>query len=206
MNKPKDINLIFNWLTENKARIMQKFVYKRLYNMNKENAEDFYQDLYVIMADKNLDKLMTIYYNGDIEAYVYKIIRNSIGSETSRFHATYIKPLGDEYVESKDNRACDVDYTASLIREIDTECHLFLDKVRDELDRVEGDSPLSYYNKQIFNLYYKEGHTFRHLSEKLGIPVTSLFNTVTRTREDLLKLFKDDINNINEKLNSYYDQ
>ena len=70
---------IFNWLTDNKTKLMNKFILKMIPDVR--DAEDFYQDLYLIMADKNLKKMTEIYERDEMEQYMYVIIRNNLQSK-----------------------------------------------------------------------------------------------------------------------------
>ena len=53
-------------------------------------------------------------------------------------------------------------------------------------------------------MYYKQDNTYRSLGSILDIPSTSIFNTVKKTKNKILKVFKEDIENINAKLIYYY--
>ena len=96
------MNDIFNWLTDNKTRLMNKVIYKMIPNLR--DAEDFYQDLYVIVAGKDEAKMNRIFQDGELGAYMYIVIKNNLESVNSRYYYTYRKPIGFEYDENKDSR------------------------------------------------------------------------------------------------------
>ena len=174
---------IFNWLTANKSKLMRKFIIGMI--PNRRDAEDFYQDLYLIMADKDLDKLMKIYDNNEMDQYMYVIIRNNLRSCHMRFE--------DDNTEKYE-----------LLYEIEEDYQKLIDKINIHLDNQIISKPTSFYDKKIFEMYYNDENTYRGLSNMLGIPPTSIYNTVTRNRIKIVKLFKTEVTNINNKLIYYY--
>ena len=193
---------IFNWLTDNKAELMNKFIYRMI--PNKRDAEDFYQDLYVIMADKDQDKMKKIYDNNEMMQYVYIIIRNNLQSKNSRYYYTYRKPIGSDYNEEIDFReSYDATDKNKLLDELQEDYKLLLSKIDRYLNTELNENPKSFYDKKVFEMYYNEDNTFRGLGEILNIPMSSIYNTVTRSKDKVTKLFKKDIELIKLKLDRY---
>lgn len=193
---------IFNWLTDNKAELMNKFIYRMI--PNKRDAEDFYQDLYVIMADKDQDKMKKIYDNNEMMQYVYIIIRNNLQSKNSRYYYTYRKPIGSDYNEEIDFReSYDATDKNKLLDELQEDYKLLLSKIDRYLNTELNENPKSFYDKKVFEMYYNEDNTFRGLGEILNIPMSSIYNTVTRSKDKVTKLFKKDIELIRLKLDRY---
>ncbi len=193
---------IFNWLTDNKAELMNKFIYRMI--PNKRDAEDFYQDLYVIMADKDKDKMKKIYDNNEMMQYVYIIIRNNLQSKNSRYYYTYRKPIGSDYNEEIDFReSYDATDRNKLLDELQEDYKLLLSKIDRYLNTELNENPKSFYDKKVFEMYYNEDNTFRGLGEILNIPMSSIYNTVTRSKDKVTKLFKKDIELIRLKLDRY---
>ena len=193
---------IFNWLTDNKAELMNKFIYRMI--PNKRDAEDFYQDLYIIMADKDNDKMKKIYDNNEMMQYVYIIIRNNLQSKNSRYYYTYRKPIGNDYNEEIDFReSYDATDKNKLLDELQEDYKLLLSKIDRYLNTELNENPKSFYDKKVFEMYYNEDNTFRGLGELLNIPMSSIYNTVTRSKDKVTKLFKKDIELIKLKLDLY---
>ena len=193
---------IFNWLTDNKAELMNKFIYRMI--PNKRDAEDFYQDLYVIILDKDKDKMKKIYDNNEMMQYVYIIIRNNLQSKNSRYYYTYRKPIGNDYNEEIDFReSYDATDKNKLLDELQEDYKLLLSKIDRYLNTELNENPKSFYDKKVFEMYYNEDNTFRGLGEILNIPMSSIYNTVTRSKDKVTKLFKKDIELIRLKLDLY---
>lgn len=194
---------VLNWLIDNKSNLMNKFIFKMIPNIR--DAEDFYQDLYILMADKDKSKMNKIYDANEMEQYIYVIIRNNLRSINSRYYYTYRKHIGSQYEESQDFRN-EYDNTEKyeVLRDIEKDYKILLSKVGKHLDNQLVINPKSFYDKKVFEMYYNDENTFRGLSEVLGIPSTSIYNTVTRNRNKIVKLFSHEVKNINDKLIYYY--
>ena len=197
------MNDIFNWLTGNKSKLMNKFILKMI--PNTRDADDFYQDLYLVMADKNLSKMTKIYEANEMEQYIYIIIRNNLQSKTSRYHYTYRKHIGSEYVQETDYRH-EQDNTEKyeLLQEIEYDYQFLIEDISKHLDKQLTVNPKSFYDKKVFEMYYNDENTYRGLADMLGIPHCSIYKTVTKNRVKIVKLFKTEIENINKKLIYYY--
>tara|TARA_R110000796_G_scaffold21662_4_gene63717 strand:+ start:1296 stop:1937 length:642 start_codon:yes stop_codon:yes gene_type:complete len=208
---------IFNWLTDNKSKLMNKFIYKMI--PNRRDADDFYQDLYLIMADKDISKMNKIYEAKEMEQYLYVIIRNNLMSVNSRYYYTYRKPIGEDlteyYTDGKGNDSFTIEEkTVShyeensdrfiILQELEDDYKALINKINKYLDVQLTVNPKFFYDKKIFEMYYNEDNTYRGLSDLVGIPPTSIYNTVTKNRVKIVDLFKTEIENINKKLIYYY--
>jgi len=193
---------IFEWLVDHKAELMNKFIYSMI--PNKRDAEDFFNDLFVVMADKDISKMAKIYDNNEMAQYIYIIIRNNLKSTSSRYHYTYRKPLGSEYEEEKDFRLTNDSVDKyRLLNELQEDYRKLMNKIKKHLDNEVVKNPKFFYDKKVFEMYYEDDNTFRGLGELLDIPMSSIYNTVTKSRTKLVKKFKKDIEVIRLKLNSY---
>ena len=209
---------IFNWLTDNKTKLMNKFILKMIPDVR--DAEDFYQDLYLIMADKNLKKMTEIYERDEMEQYMYVIIRNNLQSKTSRYYYTYRKSLGledgtiwnrdgkgDKYFKPVDSFDYNLEADPEkyvVLQELENDYKDLMHEINKHLDKQLTVNPKSFYDKKVFEMYYNEENTYRGLSKMLDIPITSIYNTVTRSRTKIVKMFETEIENINKKLIYYY--
>jgi len=202
MTKKTDLQDIFNWLVDHKAELMNKFIYNMI--PNKRDAEDFFNDLFVVVADKDINKMSRIYDNNEMGQYIYIIIRNNLKSTNSRYHYTYRKPLGSDYEEETDFRVSnDSTDKYRLLNELQEDYKKLMRKIKKHLDNEVVKNPKFFYDKKVFEMYYEDDNTFRGLGELLDIPMSSIYNTVTKSRTKLVKKFKKDIEIIRAKLNSY---
>ena len=201
---------IYKWLIEHKAELMNKFIYKMI--PNKRDADDFYQDLFIIMSNKDEGKLSEILNrstkgNNEMMRYIYIIIKNNLKSKNSRYYYTYRKPIGNDF----DEVLCDsynIDTTTKklILEDIEMDYNNLIIKINKYFDIELEKSPRFFYDKTIFEMYYNKDNTYRGLSEILNIPSTSIYNTVKKQKNILLKVFKIDIERINDKLVNYYNK
>jgi hypothetical protein len=202
------MNRIFEFLTENKDMFMNKFIYKMI--DSRANAEDFYHDLYILMADKDESKMLGILDRGEMEAYMYIIIRNNLQSKSSRYYYTYRKPnfKMNTYVQDFDVRESYDNIGKVELLDLLDSSFIKLSKDIDKYWKREiKKKPKLFYDKVVFDLYYNDSEkktSFRKLGEKLDIPSTSIFNTVTASRNKILSIFKEDIKNIKDNLIYYH--
>ena len=202
MARQTNIQDIFNWLENSRAELMNKFIYRMI--PNKRDAQDFFNDLFIILADKDFNKIKTIYDNDEMSQYLYVIIRNNLQSTSSRYYYTYRKPVGSDYNEETDfrlsNDSIDKD---RILNELQDDYKRLMNRIKKHLDNEVTKNPKFFYDKKVFEMYYEDDNTFRGLGELLDIPMSSIYNTVTKSRTKLVKKFKKDIEVIRVKLMSF---
>ena len=76
----RDLSEVFQWLIDNKTKLLNKFIYKMI--PNKSDAEDFYQDLILAIVEKPLEKLLGLLDRNEMDQFCYIIIRNNLQSKT----------------------------------------------------------------------------------------------------------------------------
>ena len=202
MARQTNIQDIFNWLEDSRAELMNKFIYKMI--PNKRDSEDFFNDLFIILADKDFNKIKTIYDNDEMSQYLYVIIRNNLQSTSSRYYYTYRKPIGSDYNEETDFRLSNDSIDRDrILNELQDDYKRLMNRIKKHLDSEVIKNPKFFYDKKVFEMYYEDDNTFRGLGELLDIPMSSIYNTVTKSRTKLVKRFKKDIEVIRVKLTSF---
>ena len=202
MARQTNIQDIFNWLEDSRAELMNKFIYKMI--PNKRDSEDFFNDLFIILADKDFNKIKTIYDNDEMSQYLYVIIRNNLQSTSSRYYYTYRKPVGSDYNEETDFRLSNDSIDRDrILNELQDDYKRLMNRIKKHLDNEVIKNPKFFYDKKVFEMYYEDDNTFRGLGELLDIPMSSIYNTVTKSRTKLVKRFKKDIEVIRVKLMSF---
>jgi len=198
---------IYQWLIDNKEELMNKFIYNMI--PNRRDAEDFYQDLFIIMSNKDDVKLnqileRTTEKNNEMMRYVYIIIKNNLKSKNSRYYYTYRKPIGIDYDEVKyEIGSLDTKDKYILLEEIENDCIKLLNDIKKYFNIELKKNPKSFYEKGIFEMYFNEKNTYRDVASILDIPVTSIYNNIQKSKDKILKVFKEDIKNINKKIYIY---
>ena len=203
-DKKRDLSEVFNWLIDNKAKLMNKFIYKMI--PNTEDAEDFYQDLILAIAEKPLEKLLGLLDRNEMDQFCYVIIRNNFQSKTSRYHYVYVKPKGLEYKPELDNRR-EVDNTEKLelLQSIEDNVREFLIKIEERFEVMKGVKPKkAIFESAIYQKFFLENNSHRAISEMLDIPPTTIWNTEKRVIKAIKEVFSKEIALIKKKLIVYY--
>ena len=192
---------IYKWLIDNKPKLIIE-IYKLI--NNKANAEDFYQDLVIMVAEKNINLLTKLHDNDELWPFVFMIIKNNLYSKTSRYYYKYTKDAKQTimYVDEADKRIETMPFELSeLYDELNYDVSQLNKKIRLWLEKTLPNTAVGNYHKQIFlKYYYDEDTTIRSLGEEIDAPPTSIFNSITKIKVRLMKEFKTDILNIKEKI------
>jgi len=193
---------VYNWLVEHKKELMHKFVYKLI--DNKDNAEDFYQDLFIMLSEKS-DKILSIAIEErDMFKYVTGIIYNNLKSKNSPYYYKYIKYGGVTYNEEFDFRVYDNNSEKyELLNEINNDLELLDYKIKEYLKDREVINPNRWYDNKVMAMYYDDDMTFRGISKLTDIPVASLFYTITQSRIEIVTRFSEEISSIKAKYKIY---
>ena len=134
---------------------------------------DLYEELlhYALEQLAFKPNLQEIIDSGGANFYLIRIMLNSWKSTTSPFYTTYRK----QYVNLDD-----ISYLTQISDDNSTEEQEYIMdtslKIKSEL---EG---LHWYEKELFALYLKDGHTLSSLSRFTGIPRTSISLTINRIK------------------------
>ncbi|QDP57728.1 MAG: hypothetical protein Unbinned6486contig1001_43 [Prokaryotic dsDNA virus sp.] len=146
---------------------------------NKSLAEDVVQDVFLQLISSNSNHLVWIYGNGKGLSYLNKIIAVRCLSKKSKFYKEQILyqknklPTSEselEYLYNKTNLEQTI-VDKKLLKKI----HLIVNTF-DE------------YEKNLFLLYYESEMTYKELSEEIGIPKISIYNTVRKVTKKIKEL------------------
>ena len=199
----RDLSEVFNWLIDNRAKLMNKFIYKMIPNTS--DAEDFYQDLILAIVEKPLGKLLGLLDREEMDQFCYVVIRNNFQSKNSRYHYIYTKPRGLEYEAELDTRQ-EQDNTEKLelLQSIEDDVRKFLVKIDERFKAIEKVNPKKIFESAIYRYFFLENNTHRGISQMLDIPPTTIFNTEKRVLKAIREVFAKEIALIKKKLIVYY--
>jgi RNA polymerase sigma factor (sigma-70 family) len=171
----------------------RKMAYR--YTKDKTVVNEAVQEIMLYFLQMNPDTLKDIYIKDGIEGvtrYGAVALRRALTSPRSNFYYKYkkyydnITELDPVYLLNKEANA-EFNYSvAPLIYNIpepETSNHT-LEKL-EEIDKFLD--TLSWYDRELFKLYYYEGNTLDKLATKTRISRNSLFSTIDKVRELLKK-------------------
>jgi hypothetical protein len=76
-----------------------------------------------------------------------------------------------------------------LLDELTEDIYNFLEGRTDKLDNA-------WYDEKLFKMYFGKDETFRSLSDKTGIPYTSIFHNIKGTQQMIQTKFKERYDNL----------
>tara|TARA_R110002153_G_scaffold7929_5_gene35011 strand:+ start:5219 stop:5785 length:567 start_codon:yes stop_codon:yes gene_type:complete len=176
------------------SKLSPKFrgIAKRFTN-DKNKVDECVQELMLYFLQMNKDTLKSIYIKDGLDGvirYGAVALRRALTSKRSNFWYKY-----EKYYTNLDSYSLYITNTDNYISEDNQAKHLYnlpneevpiykwkqLEKIDNALDE------LSWYDRQIFKLYYYEGNTLDGLAEKTRISRNSLFTTIDKVRDILKK-------------------
>jgi RNA polymerase sigma factor (sigma-70 family) len=179
----------------------RKMAYR--YTKDKTVVNEAVQEIMLYFLQMNPDTLKDIYIKDGIEGvtkYGAVALRRALTSPRSNFYYKYkkyydnITELDPVYLLNKEANA-EFNYSvAPLIYNIpepETSNHT-LEKL-EEIDKFLD--TLSWYDRELFKLYYYEGNTLDKLATKTRISRNSLFSTIDKVRRLLKKELNNEFNN-----------
>jgi hypothetical protein len=133
--------------------------------------EDFKQDLFLLLLEKDSDKIEEMYENSQLDFYIVRVILNQVRSGSSPFYKTYKRTNGLMSKEELDEN----------IERMETEYKEF-----DILRYCAENDVLSWYETEMLSAYYKLGRfkhsndkvSYRYLENEYGIDHVSICLTV----------------------------
>ena len=159
------------------------------------------QELMLYFLQMNTTTLQNIYDKDGIEGikrYGAVALRRSLTSTRSNFYYKYEKyytridssfyncsrTYGDDYVVSDSYNYKNI---SNLPNEEEKNQWQKLELIDKELDKLD-----SWYDRELFKLYYYEGNTLDSLASKTKISRNSLFTTISKVREIIKKELADE--------------
>jgi RNA polymerase sigma factor (sigma-70 family) len=179
----------------------RKMAYR--YTKDKTVVNEAVQEIMLYFLQMNPDTLKDIYIKDGIEGvtrYGAVALRRALTSPRSNFYYKYkkyydnITELDPVYLLNKEANA-EFNYSvAPLIYNIpEPETSNYTLEKLEEIDKFLD--TLSWYDRELFKLYYYEGNTLDKLATKTRISRNSLFSTIDKVRRLLKKELNNEFNN-----------
>ena len=161
------------------------------------------QELMLYLLQANPDTIKKIYDNDGLDGitrYGAVALRRALTSKRSNFYYKY-----EKYYTHIDNFYSNVTYSqTNLDYECNTNIYKNLSNIPNEevdtykIDKLELidqqlDKLDSWYDRELFKLYYYEGNTLDSLAAKTKISRNSLFTTIDKVRTILKKELNEDV-------------
>tara|TARA_R110000744_G_scaffold226326_1_gene344703 strand:+ start:390 stop:935 length:546 start_codon:yes stop_codon:yes gene_type:complete len=115
------------------------------------------------------------------------VLRRSFTSSRSPYFYKYKKYY--EYIDSTSDYVKSDRYNKKYIYNIPNQEEVFQWEKLEKIDKALDS--FYWYDRDVFKLYYYEGHTLTGLAKKTGISRNSLFTTIDKVREQLKELLDE---------------
>lgn len=159
--------------------------------------EDLKQDVFLALSEKDEDFIIEAHSSKFLKYYFIKIATNQVNSTTSPYYKNYKKERRElVHPAFNDYNTEHADFILDTLEAEETETHF------DLLSFCEEHNFLTWYEKEIFMIYYKLGPykmtegkmSMRRIEEEYGIDHVSIFMTLKEVRAKIKKHAKQ--NNI----------
>ena len=150
--------------------------------VGKELASDLYQELFVILCEKEDEWIEEKYNSGYWEGFIIRIIFNQYYGKRTNFAKCFINPIGTEDIDNIEIEADDYEIQGDLML-------LCIDRVLKDLD---------WYHQKIWQLY-KEGDqekgiqrmNARSINRSTGISRHEIWRVLKLIKESANKLYTE---------------
>ena len=170
---------------------------------NEDKVNEAVQELMLYFLQANPKVIKTIYETDGIEGitrYGAVALRRALTSKRSNFYYKYEKYYThiDWFMGNGSTSITNIDYAGNNTyyknisnianQEIDSYQWQKLEQIDRQLDKLE-----SWYDRELFKLYYYEGNTLDSLAAKTKISRNSLYTTIDKVRTILKKELNEDV-------------
>lgn len=152
--------------------------------------EEAVQELMIYFLQMNPDTLKKIYIKDGkkgLISYGAVVLRRSFTSVRSPYYYKYKKYY--THLDYTTNYTYEIDKDSSKLYNIPNQEEVFQWKKLEKIDKALDS--FYWYDRDVFKLYYYEGHTLTGLAKKTGISRNSLFTTIDKVREQLKELLDE---------------
>ena len=151
---------------------------------NKDKRDLMKSDVYLMLCELDEKKLLIMYDNGKIDGFIAKIILNQWNSNTSDFYKNW-KNGGFRKSLTKDSG----EFNIELSNEVEAVSY---SRYVNDINIIINN--MHWYHKTLFELYYKEGLTYKQISDTTEIKIISVRNSIKKTIIEVKKQLKNKYN------------
>lgn len=154
--------------------------------------EEAVQELMIYFLQMNPDTLQKIYIKDGrkgLISYGAVVLRRSFTSPRSPYFYKYKKYYTHIDLQSSLTYNTTYQHNTKDIYNIPNQEEVFQWEKLEKIDKALDS--FYWYDRDVFKLYYYEGHTLTGLAKKTGISRNSLFTTIDKVREQLKELLDE---------------
>jgi hypothetical protein len=177
--------------------------YSKSFSTNDFIRKEIYSEFLLKICEMNQDKLNELFYEGRLKYYCTKVIQNVV------FHPTI--GVGKKYPDLVSFDSEDVWIEAMNEEEEEyypldqQKATQLLKDIKEYLKDVASENDKGWYSQKIFELYYEDYNSLRKMSEDTTIPVSSIYNSINKTKTKINELFREQYNDTKTDWDSFCD-
>lgn len=145
-------------------------------------ANELLSEVLFALCQINEEKLIHLYQTNGLRWYLTRICTNQGKSKTSRFY----RNVKRRFIKQIDINKFNEIFSNDNSDPIDT----LKDEWMDFINQCIHD--LHWYDQQLFRIYYIDGMSFEKMSKKIGIPLTSIKDSVYTSRNRIIELVQQE--------------
>ena len=155
--------------------------------------EEAYSEFLLMVCEMCETKLKLLYESNSFRYYSVTVIRNMLFNKYSSFNKLHGHKVYEVFENTEDYNPAlseeDEPKDCDLLDELTEDIYNFLEGRTDKLDNA-------WYDEKLFKMYFGKDETFRSLSDKTGIPYTSIFHNIKGTQQMIQTKFKERYDNL----------
>lgn len=154
-------------------------------------VDEIQSELIAILAEMDAEKLIQLHSNNELRYYSIAIIRNMVLNKKSPFNKMFNDNhnFDEEFDIADDIDEPSVDFDDDGADCLIADIYKFLNNRASE---VSG----AWYDEGLFKIYFGEDLTLREVSERTGIPLSSVYHNIKSTMKLIGNEFKDRYNDV----------
>lgn len=150
--------------------------------LNEEDASDLVQEMFVRIFDYVKDPNKIMYNETELNTfYVYVTLRNLYYSKLT-YNNKFVS-IDDHMATLDKTYFCEEEFGEKNRKE-------YLEKVFSNVDSIMD--TWYWYDKKMFELYYRTDMSMRDISSETNITLSSIFNTLSNAKAQIRKKLKED--------------
>lgn len=148
--------------------------------VGEELGDDLMHDICVTILEDNGEKYVNLCERQELMYYLIRVIKINAFSKTTRFYYKYKKH------HEKETPTIEFDiFTATGDEPTDV---WTFQRMNEANQLLQG---LSWFDCEVFKIYYLHGHSLKSLSDATGIPKTTINQSLGRARKHIQKTKKE---------------
>lgn len=148
-----------------------------------DHQRDFKQEVFLILLETPCDKVSTISQTGGLRLYVFRIIWNLFRQKRNVYNSTYREQSVEYNTDKLDSEKYSLppaEYDSIGERQRKEDKEMVMITRISQLDDVMG----TFYHRELVALIAKYG-SMREVSRQLGIPTSSISDSIKKVRKHL---------------------